>query len=147
MPDQPVDLAELERLRAELYRQLSEVGDFRRGTLRAVMRKCGKPNCACADPDHPGHGPQYNFTKSVDGKTVNVHLKPGPLLDKIEREVTAYERFRAPVGQVTETNEAICETIRSRRLATRRPPLRRAPKKGALRAASGGLRLGGKPSG
>ena len=110
MPDQPVDLAELERLRAELYRQLSEVGDFRRGTLRAVMRKCGKPNCACADPDHPGHGPQYNFTKSVDGKTVNVHLKPGPLLDKIEREVTAYERFRALVDQVTETNEAICET-------------------------------------
>ena len=42
----------------ELYRELGQVGDFRRGSLNEVRRKCGKPNCACAAPDHPGHGPQ-----------------------------------------------------------------------------------------
>ncbi|MGH9057934.1 MAG: DUF6788 family protein [Acidimicrobiales bacterium] len=109
MPDPPVDLTELEEERSRLYGDLSQVGDFRRGGLHAVRRRCGKANCACADPGHLGHGPQYNFTRSVAGKTVNVHLKPGPELDKVEGEVANYERFRSLVAQVTEVNEAICE--------------------------------------
>ena len=40
---------------------------------------------------------------------MTVHLRPGPELDKAEREVAVYERFRDLVGQVTEVNEAICE--------------------------------------
>ncbi len=83
MSGPPVELADLEQDRSRLYGDLSRVGDFRRGALHAVRRKCGKANCACADPAHPGHGPQYNFTRSVGGKTVNVHLKPGPELDKL----------------------------------------------------------------
>jgi len=109
MPGQPGDLPDLERRREDLYRELSQVGDFRRGSLNEVRRKCGKPNCACAQPGHPGHGPQYNLTRSEGGKTVARHLRPGPELDKIRREVGEYERFRSLVGQVTEVNEAICE--------------------------------------
>ena len=63
MPEEPDELAELERRREELYRQLGQVGDFRRGSLNEVRRKCGKPNCACAAPDHPGHGPQLGRTQ------------------------------------------------------------------------------------
>jgi hypothetical protein len=109
VPDQPAGLPGLERRRAELYRELSQVGDFRRGSLNEVRRRCGRPNCACAQPGHPGHGPQYNLTRSEGGKTVARHLKPGPELDKIRQEVGEYERFRDLVGQVTEVNEAICE--------------------------------------
>lgn len=122
MPDGPADLRELERLRSQLYGDLARVGDFRRGTLNEVRRRCGKANCACAQPGHPGHGPQYNFTRSVEGKTVNVHLKPGPELDKIGREVANHERFRALVGQVTEVNEAICEARPVLPLAGDEPP-------------------------
>ena len=103
------DLAGLESERARLYAELSGVGDFRRGTLSAVFRKCGKPNCACAAPDHPGHGPQWNLTRKVDGRTRAVHLRPGPELEKTRREVAAYAQFRGLVGQVTEVNEAICQ--------------------------------------
>ena len=109
MPDEPVDLAGLERERAGLYEELSQVGDFRRGSLNEVWRRCGKRNCACAQPGHPGHGPQYNLTRSVDGKTVARHLKPGPELERIRREVAEYKRFRVLVGQVSEVSEAICE--------------------------------------
>ena len=109
MPDLPDELGGLERRRADLYEQLSQVGDFRRGTLRAVRRKCGRPNCACAQPEHPGHGPQYNLSRSVGGRTVTRHLKPGPELEKVTAEVAEYERFRALVGEVTEINEEICE--------------------------------------
>ena len=109
MPEGPDELPELERLRTELYRELSRVGDFRPGSLNEVRRKCGKPNCACAAPDHPGHGPQYNLTRKVDGRTRARHLRPGPELEKIRREVAEYQRFRDLVGQVTEVNEAICD--------------------------------------
>jgi Family of unknown function (DUF6788) len=109
VPDEPGDLPDLERRRDDLYRQLGQVGGFRRGSLNEVRRKCGKPNCACAQPGHPGHGPQYNLTRSENGRTVARHLKPGPELEKIRREVAEYERFRDLVGQVTEVSEAICE--------------------------------------
>ncbi len=50
-------LAGLEAERARLYAELSGVGDFRRGTLSAVFRKCGKPNCRCAQPGAAGARP------------------------------------------------------------------------------------------
>jgi hypothetical protein len=109
VPDGPDELAELERRRAELYAELGQVGDFRRGSLNEVRRKCGKPNCACAAPEHPGHGPQWNLTRKADGRTRTVHLRPGPELDKARREVAEHERFRDLVGQVTEVSEAICQ--------------------------------------
>lgn len=109
MPDKRDELAELERRRAELYAELGQVGDFRRGSLNEARRKCGKPNCRCAGPGHPGHGPQWNLTRKADGRTRTVHLRPGPELDKARREVAEYERFRDLAGQVTEVNEAICQ--------------------------------------
>jgi hypothetical protein len=108
VPDGAEELAELERRRAELYAELARLGDFRRGSLNEAFRKCGKPNCACAAPDHPGHGPQWNLTRKADGRTRTVHLRPGPELEKARREAAEYERFRDLVGQVTEVNEAIC---------------------------------------
>jgi len=109
VPEEPDELAGLEHRREELYRELGRVGDFRRGSLNEVRRKCGKPNCACAAPDHPGHGPQYNLTRTVGGRTRARHLRPGAELEKARREVAGYERFRDLAGQVTEVNEAICE--------------------------------------
>jgi Family of unknown function (DUF6788) len=108
VPDGPDELAELERRRAELYAELARVGDFRRGSLNEVRRKCGKPNCACAAPGHPGHGPQWNLTRKAEGRTRTVHLRPGPELEKARREVAEYERFRDLVARLTEVNETIC---------------------------------------
>jgi hypothetical protein len=73
-----------------------------------VWRRCGKQNCACAQPGHRGHGPQWNLTRRIGGKTVNVHLKPGPELEKAEREVAEHQRFAALVEEVSQVNEAIC---------------------------------------
>lgn len=108
MPDLPPDLPGLERRRAELFGLIAQVGDFRRGALNAVWRKCGKPNCRCARPGERGHGPQYNLTRRVGGKTVNVHLKPGPELEKVRREVAEHQRFVGLVEEVSEVSEAIC---------------------------------------
>ena len=108
------DLTGLEAERARLYAELSGVGDFRRGTLSAVFRRCGKPNCRCAQPGERGHGPQWNWTRWDGGKTVTAHPRPGPELDKAEREAAQWERFRSLTGQIEQVNEAICDA---------RPPL------------------------
>ena len=113
MADEP-DLAGLEAERARLYAELSGVGDFRRGTLSAVFRKCGKANCRCARPGERGHGPQWNWVRWAGGKTVTTHPRPGPELDKAQREAGEWERFRALTGQIEAVNEAICDA---------RPPL------------------------
>ena len=103
------DLAELEQHRTQLHTDLAAVEDFRPGTLSVVMRRCGKPNCACADPAHPGHGPQHILTKKVHGKTVSVHLTPGPELEKVRAEVGNYTRFKQIVGELVQVSEAICQ--------------------------------------
>jgi Family of unknown function (DUF6788) len=108
MGDEP-DLAGLEAERAGLYAELSGVGDFRRGTLNTVFRRCGKPNCRCARPGERGHGPQWNWTRWAGGKTVTTHPRPGPELDKAEREAGEWERFRSLTGQIEAVNEAICD--------------------------------------
>jgi len=106
-------LHELEQRRDRLRADLAAVGDFRPGSLSAVMRRCGKANCACADAAHPGHGPQHVLTKKVAGKTVSVHLRPGPKLDKARAEVGRYRRFRQLVNELVEVSEAICRAWRS----------------------------------
>ena len=104
----PDELAALERRRDELLAELGRTGDFRPGSLNEVMRRCGKANCACAAPGHPGHGPQYSLTRSVGGRTRTETLKPGPELDKVRREVAEHRRFQGLVAELTEVSEAIC---------------------------------------
>ena len=102
-------LAELEADRDCLYAQLAAVGDFRRGSVSENWRKCGKPNCACAAPDHPGHGPRFLWTRSAGRrKTVGRQLAAGEV-EKVRREVARHAEFASTVEQVIEVNEKICE--------------------------------------
>ena len=102
-------LEALERQRRELYRQLENLGDFRRGTISVNYRKCGKSNCACAGKDHPGHGPQYLWNASVAGKTRARSLALGPELEKVEKEVERYRHFVRLCQQLVEVNDQICQ--------------------------------------
>lgn len=102
-------LHDLEQRRSDLYERLAETGDFRRGSLTANYRKCGKINCACADPKHPGHGPRHLLTRSVSAKTEARQVSPGPELDKVRRELASYKRFTALTEEIVEINDHICE--------------------------------------
>ena len=101
-------LDDLEQRRAELYAQLAGTGDFRPGSVNETWRRCGKPNCACAQPGNPGHGPRYLWTRSADGRTRTRQLAAAEL-DKVRREVAAYKQFVAVSEQIVQVNEAICE--------------------------------------
>lgn len=101
-------LQSLESSRTQLYRKLAALGDFRRGTISTNFRKCGKSNCACAQADHPGHGPQYLWNASVGGKTKAKNIPLGPELEKAEREVERYREFDRLCQSLVEVNDQIC---------------------------------------
>jgi hypothetical protein len=101
--------AELEAERDRLYVLLAGVGDFRRGSVSENWRKCGKPNCACAPPDHPGHGPRFLWTRSAGArKTVGRQLAAAEV-GKVRAEVARHAEFAAVSEQIAEVNEKICE--------------------------------------
>jgi Family of unknown function (DUF6152) len=102
-------LQELELRRKNLFRQLQNLGDFRRGTISVNYRKCGKSNCACARKDHPGHGPQYLWNVSIGGRTQARNLPLGPELEKIEKEVDRYHTFVRLSQELIEVNDRICQ--------------------------------------
>jgi hypothetical protein len=101
-------LQELEQQRARLYAQLAATGDLRPGSINATYRRCGKLNCACAQPGHPGHGPRWLWTRSAGGRTRTRQLSPGEL-DKVRAELAAYKEFAALSEQIVAVSEAICE--------------------------------------
>ena len=102
-------LAGLEKERAEVLKEISRIGDMRKGSITETYRCCGKPTCACQANDHGGHGPYFAFTTKVSGKTRTVQLRAGSRLDKFQREVDAYKQFRALSDKLIEVNGSICE--------------------------------------
>jgi hypothetical protein len=102
-------LRELEAERDRLYAQLSEVGDFRRGSVTENWRKCGKPNCACAQPGHPGHGPRFLWTRSAGARRTVGRQLAAAEVGKVRAEVARHGEFAATVEQIEEVSEKICE--------------------------------------
>ena len=122
-------LPELEAERNRLFAQLLALGDFRRGSVSENYRKCGKPNCACAQPDHPGHGPRFLWTRSAGRrKTVGRQLAAGEV-EKVRREVARHAEFASTVEQVIEVNERICEARPA--AGTDAPPVPEGEKRGS----------------
>ena len=101
-------LAKLESKREQLYRQLMEIGDFRRGTISVTYRKCGKKNCACAKEGHPGHGPLYLWNATIGGKSVAKNLKLGVEMDKYREETSNYKKSLTIFDELIDINEQIC---------------------------------------
>jgi Family of unknown function (DUF6788) len=104
-----LSLPELEAERDRLYAQLSMAGDFRRGSVSENYRKCGKPTCACAAADHPGHGPRLLWTRSAGSRRTVGRQLAAAEVDKVRREIARYAEFTAAVEQIVEVNERICE--------------------------------------
>ena len=128
-------LAELEAERDRLYAQLSRVGDFRRGSVSENWRRCGKPNCACAAPDHPGHGPSSLWTPSASHRGTCWLQLAAAEVDKVRAEVARHAEFTAIAGRIAEVNEKICEARPA--AGTDAPPVPEAEKRGSSKPSRG----------
>ena len=105
----PETLPQLEKQRVEVVEEIAGLGDFRRGSITSFRARCGKGNCACHRPGHPGHGPNFRLTRKVQGKTVTETFSSPAALRKAEREVAEFHRFQALSQHLVEVNEKICQ--------------------------------------
>ncbi len=103
-----MSLNDLKLKKNALLKELSELGGFRRGTISTNYRKCGKKNCACTKPEHPGHGPQYLWNATIKGKSVAKNLKLGAELQKYLKETNNYRHFLELCYKLIKVNEEIC---------------------------------------
>ena len=72
-PEQPGN--DLHQITQELTQRLS-TGQLLPGSLQQRHTYCGKPGCACqADQPRP-HGPYWQWTRKVAGKTITRRLTP-----------------------------------------------------------------------
>jgi hypothetical protein len=101
-------LTELETRRRQLFQEMEALGDFRPGMISTNYRKCGKQNCACAQPGHAGHGPQYLWNTIQNNRSRSQVIRLGPELEKVEKEIANYRRFGELCSELVAVNEQLC---------------------------------------
>jgi hypothetical protein len=78
----------------ELAERVAEIGYIQAGSISEVRNRCGKTNCRChADPPQL-HGPYWQWTAKVDGKTVSRRLS--------QTEAQLYQQWIANDRQLRE---------------------------------------------
>jgi hypothetical protein len=82
-----------------LKREVVNIPPFRRGSLVRRFMPCGKPGCRCQASPPQLHGPYYQWTRKVRGKTITIRvnkaqakllsewIRNGRRLDKIVRQM------------------------------------------------------------
>ena len=95
--------ARLARQHTEIVRQLGELGYALPGTMTERMMSCGKSNCRCHDNPDLRHGPYYQWTRTVDGKTVTKQLSRDQL-DRYQTWFDTTRRLRDLVEQLQTTS-------------------------------------------
>jgi len=106
----PMDrVQQLEQQRDDLRKQIASIKDMRRGTLRERFRRCGKPNCRCAKPGDPGHGPVWSLTWAVEGKTHTKVIPDGPAVKQTQKQIAEFRRFRDLTRQLLRVSEQLCD--------------------------------------
>jgi len=86
-----------------LKRSIGELGYFRYGSLTRRFMPCGKPGCRCQAVPPELHGPYYQWTRKVDGKTVTVRLtrSQARLLDTWIAQGRRLDRILAQMQRVS----------------------------------------------
>jgi hypothetical protein len=106
----------VDRARYEaLKRAISALGPIRRGSLVRRFMPCGKPGCGCQASPPTLHGPYYQWTRKVAGKTVTVRLTP-----EEARLVNGWISTGRQLDQIVAQMETVSLRITQRVLTQRR---------------------------
>jgi hypothetical protein len=74
---------------------LSRLGPVLPGSLSTQWNVCGNPGCRCKDPKNPRkHGPYYQLSFTVDGKSSSLFVKK-PDLKALRECIKRHKRFKA----------------------------------------------------
>lgn len=111
----------------KLQLTLSRIGYFRRGTLLKRFMPCGKPGCACQATPPRLHGPYYQWTRKVAGKTVTVRLS-AQQAELLEDWIAAGRELDRIIAQMERLSlVATDRLLRQLPQVTKKPPATRRP--------------------
>lgn len=97
-------------LAAELAAELTTLGFISPGSLVVRHTSCGKAGCRCqADPPHR-HGPYYQWSRAVAGKTVSRRLNE-PQAELYRDWIANRQRIEALLTKMEETSAAAAELL------------------------------------
>jgi len=109
-------LADYEQRYRELAGQLATIGLIHSGSLTRRYTRCATPGCKChADPPQP-HGPYYQWTAKLNGKTVTRRLSESEA--KLYQEWIANDRQLRRIIQQMRQIAAKAAELRLRQAAS-----------------------------
>jgi hypothetical protein len=96
------------RRQTKLAQALAQTGFVLPGTLLERHTRCGKPNCRCKHDPPTLHGPYYQWTRKVDGKTVT-RLLTGEQIERYRDWFANAQRARQLLTQLETLSLSIAE--------------------------------------
>ena len=95
----------LRRRRKQLLRKLPPLDAVLRGSLIERYKRCGNPNCKCADG--PGHGPKYYLSVSYPGRSPQMDYVPQADYAQVSERVANYAQVREILEEISEINHEL----------------------------------------
>lgn len=102
MSNQDLPATALRRRRHKLVRELPPLDQVLRGTLTETYKRCGRPNCHCADG--PGHGPKRYLVTSQPGGRPRRAYVPNAAHERVVDLIGNYRRLRAALNEICAIN-------------------------------------------
>jgi hypothetical protein len=97
--------SDLKRRRRQLLRKLPPLDTVLRGSLVERYKRCGNPNCRCAQG--PGHGPKYYLSVSYPGRSPQMDYVPQADYAQISESVANYAQVRKILEEISEINHEL----------------------------------------
>jgi hypothetical protein len=88
-------------LRGRLVRSLGALREMLPGSFIERGRKCGKPNCRCADGKNLHR--QFQVTVLLEGKLRTFHI-PSQLVEEARSKAEMHKRFRRAADSICQIN-------------------------------------------
>ncbi len=79
---------------ARIHRQLATMNLACSGTLSTRRKRCGRPNCRCANDPEAAHGPYYEYSRREHGRTVCTMISPAQAR-RLQRAIANHRRVQA----------------------------------------------------
>jgi hypothetical protein len=103
-------LAEYEKRHRELAAQIAEIGIVAAGSVTRRFTRCTSVGCRCnADPPRP-HGPYWQWTAKVNGKTVTKRLSANEA-QLYQEWIGNDRRIRALLAQIRKVDAKATELL------------------------------------
>lgn len=107
-------------LAGELAAELATVGFISPGSVVSRYTSCGKPGCRCQGDPPQRHGPYYQWSRAIAGKTVSRRLNQDEA-ELYQGWIANRRRLEQLLAQMEEVSAAAAELL-LRQAGTSSPP-------------------------